>query len=297
MDDYKTIFHPDGVDYSEASAWSRDYREEVKNVEIQEGVKSIGEYAFYKCSKLDSVNLPNGMTSIGDLAFEYCSSLTDIKIPEGITSLSVATFADCSSLSERNKFEKNDPFTISGYSGTAAETYAEKDGFEFKSLDTQKPDETEKTDDIEKTDDTQKPDDTTKSDDTGKSDTTKPATNIISIDTTKGTAEIPDLVAGKNEEVPLAVVVEGAVYRMYNPNSGEHFYTKSSAERDSLVDSGWNYEGVSFYAFSVTTTIGSPQYRLYNPNDGQHHWTVDSNERDSLVGLGWQDEGTAWRVK
>lgn len=33
------------------------------------------------------------------------------------------------------------------------------------------------------------------------------------------------------------------MYRMYNRNSGEHFYTASTVERDSLVNAGWRYEG------------------------------------------------------
>ena len=31
------------------------------------------------------------------------------------------------------------------------------------------------------------------------------------------------------------------MYRMYNRNSGEHFYTASTVERDSLVNAGWRY--------------------------------------------------------
>ena len=34
------------------------------------------------------------------------------------------------------------------------------------------------------------------------------------------------------------------MYRLYNPNSGEHFYTADASERDHLVDVGWNYEGI-----------------------------------------------------
>lgn len=38
------------------------------------------------------------------------------------------------------------------------------------------------------------------------------------------------------------------MYRMYNPNSGEHFYTANSFEKDSLTKSGWKYEGIGWYA-------------------------------------------------
>ena len=38
------------------------------------------------------------------------------------------------------------------------------------------------------------------------------------------------------------------MYRMYNRYSGEHFYTGSVTERDSLRTAGWNYEGVGWMA-------------------------------------------------
>ena len=42
-------------------------------------VTSIGEEAFYECSRLTSVTIPNSVTSIGNSAFAYCESLTSIK--------------------------------------------------------------------------------------------------------------------------------------------------------------------------------------------------------------------------
>nr|WP_200849506.1 hypothetical protein [Enterococcus sp. CSURQ0835] len=32
--------------------------------------------------------------------------------------------------------------------------------------------------------------------------------------------------------------------RMYNPNSGEHFYTASLSERNALLNAGWQHEGI-----------------------------------------------------
>ena len=119
--------------------------------------------------------------------------------------------------------------------------------------------------------------------------------NIVSIDTEKGTAQIQDLVVGTNTEVPLAVVVEGAVYRMYNPNSGEHFYTKSSAERDVLVRSGWNYEeNASFSTVAADEAGAQPVYRVYNPNSGLHHYTMNHEEAILLRNMGWRYEGISF---
>lgn len=39
-----------------------------------------------------------------------------------------------------------------------------------------------------------------------------------------------------------------SMYRMYNPNSGEHLYTRSVGERDNLKRYGWHYEGVAWQA-------------------------------------------------
>ena len=46
-----------------------------KSTIIPNSVTSIGNYAFYDCSSLTSVEIPNSVTSIGDCAFAYCSSL------------------------------------------------------------------------------------------------------------------------------------------------------------------------------------------------------------------------------
>ena len=81
------------------------------------------------------------------------------------------------------------------------------------------------------------------------------------------------------------------MFRMYDPNSGEHFYTGSVEERDFLVSVGWNYEGVGF-TFSRTT--GMPVYRLYDPVYGEHLYTMDVAERDVLVAQGWNLEGIAF---
>lgn len=80
------------------------------------------------------------------------------------------------------------------------------------------------------------------------------------------------------------------MYRLYNPNSGEHFYTANTYERDVLKRVGWNDEGIGWYA----PTNGDPVYRMYNPNAGDHHYTPHKFERDHLVKVGWRDEGIGW---
>lgn len=81
------------------------------------------------------------------------------------------------------------------------------------------------------------------------------------------------------------------IYRLYNPNSGEHFYTDSSSEVTKLTAVGWTNEGVGWVA---PESSGTPVYRLYNPNAGEHHYTMDENEKNQLVAAGWQEEGVGW---
>lgn len=97
----------------------------------------------------------------------------------------------------------------------------------------------------------------------------------------------------KKEETPKVTVpsVANAVYRLYNPNSGEHFYTRSRNEAQNLVNVGWKYEGVGWKAPSTSKT---PVYRVYNPNAGDHHFTISKSERDNLVKAGWKDQGVAF---
>ena len=81
------------------------------------------------------------------------------------------------------------------------------------------------------------------------------------------------------------------MYRLYNPNSGEHFYTSNVDERDDVVAAGWNYEGTGWVA---PTSSDAPVYRLYNPNAGDHHYTMNAKERDNLKKEGWRYEGIGW---
>ena len=80
------------------------------------------------------------------------------------------------------------------------------------------------------------------------------------------------------------------MYRLYNPNTGEHLYTQSIAERNNLIDVGWDFEGVGWTA----PKTGEPVYRLYNPYTSDHHYTRSRVEYESLQRAGWSGEGIKW---
>ena len=74
--------------------------ENLQEVQLDEGVLTLGERAFSYCSLLDKIVLPNSIkTSIAEACFSGCSALKDITIGAGIPSIDNNAFLGCSSLS------------------------------------------------------------------------------------------------------------------------------------------------------------------------------------------------------
>ena len=71
---------------------------------LQEGLTSIGIYAFSGCSSLSSISLPESVKSIGNQAFNGCSSLSSVTFGENsqLESIGSYAFSDCESLSSIN---------------------------------------------------------------------------------------------------------------------------------------------------------------------------------------------------
>ena len=107
----------------------------------------------------------------------------------------------------------------------------------------------------------------------------------------EGDATITATVGDKTSDIQISVAYKQDMYRLYNPNSGEHFYTGNASERDDLSSIGWSDEGVGWVA---PTDSETPVYRLYNPVAGEHHYTTDASEKDALVEAGWNYEDIGW---
>ncbi len=84
--------------YSYSSAPWYNFRSDIMDVVIEDGVTSICNYAFYDCNSLTNITIGDGVTSIGDGAFYDCSSLISITIGDGVTSIGDGAFYDCNSL-------------------------------------------------------------------------------------------------------------------------------------------------------------------------------------------------------
>ena len=109
--------------YSSNDVPWKDYKAAIQTVVVENGATSIGDYAFFgstalqtvtiadgsqltninrsafaECTNLTSINIPNSVNSIGESAFYVCSSLTSVTIPEGMSIIRMYTFIGCTSL-------------------------------------------------------------------------------------------------------------------------------------------------------------------------------------------------------
>lgn len=104
----------------------------LTSIEIPNSVKSIDYCAFSDCSDLTSIEIPNSVTSVGDFAFSGCSGLTSIEIPNSVTSIGRGAFLYCSGLTSvtiPNSVTTIGNFAFSGCSLTELVCYAETPPF------------------------------------------------------------------------------------------------------------------------------------------------------------------------
>lgn len=130
--------------------------ENLPDLEIPEGVKEIGQNAFAHCYGFTSVVIPKNVKLISNGAFSYCENLTSVTLNEGLETVYVYAFSSCTKLMEITVpdsvqeigrcafgywFDKsvwNDiplqGFVLKGYSGSAADSYANGCGVKFVSI-------------------------------------------------------------------------------------------------------------------------------------------------------------------
>ena len=65
---------------------------------LPDGLKSIGDYAFAGCIKLEYAVLPESVGYIGEGAFMHCASIENLDIPDGVKKILPYTFLGMRSL-------------------------------------------------------------------------------------------------------------------------------------------------------------------------------------------------------
>ena len=70
----------------------------LREINLPDGVASIGDSAFYGCTNLALTVLPDGITSIGGSAFRNCTNLALTVLPDGVTSIGYSALYGCTNL-------------------------------------------------------------------------------------------------------------------------------------------------------------------------------------------------------
>ena len=87
--------------FSKSIPWY-EYIDQIKQVVIEKGVTSIGNFAFYGLNGITEISLPKGMEIIGDYAFKGCTALEKAELPKNLWKIGESAFYGCVSLKEMN---------------------------------------------------------------------------------------------------------------------------------------------------------------------------------------------------
>ena len=127
-----------------------NYCTSLAGIKLPETCTSLG-YEAFSHSGITSIEIPGACTTVGSMAFYFCSALDTIIINDGVSSIDMMAFTGCPAVSvtipasvvsigsnalgyiDWSNLVKG--FTISGYTGTRAESYATENNITFIALD------------------------------------------------------------------------------------------------------------------------------------------------------------------
>ena len=164
----------DMFDYGEnQSTWTPDtpwysFVNQITDIVVEDGVTSLGDFAFCKLWNVTSLTLPDSLSRVGDNALAFLSALGgELSFSEHMDAFGYRALAGCgvtrvTVLNPDAVFGEEsvgyawsdaaggwavqDSFTLCGYTGGTAEIYAQAHGVPFVSIGTvQPPEEEEKT--------------------------------------------------------------------------------------------------------------------------------------------------------
>ena len=122
--DLRELVLPDSVEEIGINAFRWNLN--LRVITFSENLKAIGKSAFKGCQP-EKLVFPDSLETIGDYAFTD-NGLGSVTLPEGIRSIGKKALGYAESDGEYYRYAG---FTIYGYKGTAAETYAADNNFHF----------------------------------------------------------------------------------------------------------------------------------------------------------------------
>ena len=104
--------------------------------------------------------------------------------------------------------------------------------------------------------------------------------SLFSIETlqfSNGVAQLTDLVRPED--------IDRGIYRFFNVDTGTHFLSGSTVERDSVINNldSFNFEGPTFRAADPTNAAADTVFRFFNTQTGTHFFTQSTIERDNIL--------------
>ena len=101
--------------------------------------------------------------------------------------------------------------------------------------------------------------------------------SIESFNFSNGTFQLTDLLNPIN--------IDRGIYRFFNVDTGTHFLSGSTVERDSVINNldAFNFEGPTFRAADPTNVAADSVFRFFNTQTGTHFFTQSTVERDNIL--------------
>lgn len=128
----------------EERAFAND--ENVKAVLISDSIITVGSGAFALCTSLELVVFGAKVETLEDTAFLGCDALREVVLNDGLKTIEEEVITYCGNLKtitipasvetieEGAFFASAEDLVIKGAAGSAAETYAESDGYTFEAV-------------------------------------------------------------------------------------------------------------------------------------------------------------------
>lgn len=105
----------------------------LKTVNIKSSVKVVENFAFDGCNALTKINIDNGLKVVYGDGFSNIKNLKSISLPNSVSRVGANAFGYMYN-DDTNKYSRVSGFTISGYTGSNVEKYANNCNFTFTSL-------------------------------------------------------------------------------------------------------------------------------------------------------------------